>query len=76
MKNFDFDCIFKVVSFKLSIFKETVVDLQSNSMMLTEEMKNQLNSLRVGERFIFHDIKVSMPDETVTNVGSLYFKVK
>lgn len=78
MENFDFDTKVDVVSFKMTVsMGGDLQELNQNSgATLTAQMKNLLNSVRVGNRIYFEDIKVKMPDGSVRKVPSIILKVQ
>lgn len=62
-QDFEFDLVFRIVSFKMTIGSGSIVNIyQSNSQFLTDEMKNRIRSANRGDRVWFEEIIARGPD--------------
>lgn len=76
MVNFDFDVRVVVKSFSVSVSRDgTLVEKNSNSNRLTDDMKQLFNRVSRGNVVYFEDIIVGMPDGTERQVAAMKLKV-
>ena len=75
--NFDFDLNYEVVEFTVSTTNEGgyYVSAKSDSNKLTEAQKDLLNSVRVGTRVNFEDVKCKGPDGKIKDIASIVFEI-
>jgi hypothetical protein len=89
IENFDFNAPCKVIGFKVGSSspeikgKEVkdarpapVIELVSNSELLTPEQKELFQKVVPGQKVCFEDIKASCPDGTVRDLGSVILLVQ
>jgi gliding motility-associated protein GldM len=74
---FDFDVKFPVMSFIFSAnVKGTLKEFNCNGPNLSPEAKSVLQSLGVGGKAYFEDIKVKAPDGSIRKIATASLKVK
>jgi len=78
MENFDFEVEVKVTSFSLVVIRGgDVIEVQSKSNRVTEEMKGLLGAVARGQKVFIENIVVRMPDGTEKPIpSSLSLKVQ
>ena len=67
LENFDFDLFFKTTGFTMSIFgrgRDPILDKESNSSQLTQEMRDLLQKARPGDKVFFERIRAQMASGT------------
>jgi len=71
----DYDIRFDVVSFSIIIEKDsTIIERHSNSYKITDEQKELLRSLSLGDEFLFTDIIAKGPDGSERSLPDLNFR--
>ncbi|MBK9318716.1 MAG: hypothetical protein IPM91_07750 [Bacteroidetes bacterium] len=79
MEGFDFDLYPKVLSYKMSRYGKGIDPIersQDSGGSLSNEMKNDIEKAKPGNKIIFEYIKVSMPDGSVRQVNSISLTIQ
>jgi gliding motility-associated protein GldM len=75
MENFDFELYFKVTKFRMTLIKKgrDPIELDSQSNLITPQMKQQIQGSGPGSKVYFEYIRASGPDGTTRSLGSVNF---
>ena len=76
MENFDFDIMFTVTSFKLTMIVGGMpIEKVARGNRLTGDMKTMIKKAKPGSKIYLEDIRARGPDGTIRKLGGLAFKV-
>ncbi|MEO5572137.1 MAG: gliding motility protein GldM [Bacteroidia bacterium] len=75
MEGFDFELFPRITGFKITVVKrgKDPVEMDSNSNLLTQAMKDQILSAPLGTKIYFEYIKATLPDKTTRSLNPLNF---
>jgi gliding motility-associated protein GldM len=75
MEGFDFELFPRVTGFKVTIVKrgKDPIEIESNSNLLTQSMKDAILGSPLGTKIYFEYIKASLPDKTTRSLNPLNF---
>jgi len=75
MEGFDFELFPRVTGFKVTIVKrgKDPIEIESNSNLLTQAMKDQILGSPLGTKIYFEYIKATLPDKTTRSLNPLNF---
>lgn len=75
MENFDFELYFKVTKFRMTLIKKgrDPIEIDSQSNLLTPQMKQAISGSGPGTKVYFEYIKASGPDGTTRSLSSVNF---
>ncbi len=77
LSDFLFDIDFRVVSFNLYTTERGFVrEARSSSHVITDQQRDILNSVSIGQRVVIDEVRVRMPGDEVVSVPSISLKVQ
>lgn len=78
LENFDFEIYYKVTRFKMSLYPKgkDPVEIDSNSNLITAQMKSALSKARAGDKVYFEYIKAVGPDGGTRSISGINFTLQ